>query len=183
MWTFKKSEIGVPILFMISSLVGSVGNAFADNASNLDAKPVYNSLASVQLSCAATDNQESDRDLSAKIINLASSHNPADRINALSQLAGKTSIDAGAAQKILQAAINDNDSNVRAQAVYAIAKQNCVDVPLILEQAMQDSELPVRLMAVDSSDEKSIGLLEQALNDEEEAIRELAAMKLDNLSK
>lgn len=184
MRTFKKSEIGIPMLAMISSLVGAAGTAFADNAANPDAKPVYNSLESLQLNCAAADGQqESDRDFSAKILSLASSPNPADRISALSQLTGKTSVEASAAQKILQAAIRDADSDVRAQAVYAIAKQNCADVPLILEQAMQDSELSVRLMAVDSSDERSTHLLEQAINDEEEAIRELAAMKLETLSK
>ena len=102
----------------------------------------------------------------------------------MSHLAGKVSIDAGILQKILQTAIRDSDSNVRAQAVYAIAQQNCTDTPLILEQALQDSELSVRLMAVDSlgSDEQSISLLEYALNDDEEAIRELASTKLEALS-
>ncbi len=188
MLTFKKTETRLPTLFMISSLIvlGSSSNAFADNSGSADAKAVFNSLESVQITCVANDGQqESNRELTAKLVNLMSSSKSEDRINALSQLADKGSIDAGAVQKILQAAIRDNDSNVRAQAVYAIARQNCGDVSLILEQAMQDSELSVRLMAIDSlgtTDERSTNLLEQALNDEEEAIRELAAMKLESSS-
>ncbi len=187
MLTFKKTEIGLPALFMISSLVvlGSASSVFANNSGSADDKAVFNSLESVQITCVANDGeQESDRELTAKLVNLMSSSKPEERINALSQLTGKSSIDAGAVQKILQAAIRDNDSNVRAQAVYAVARQNCGDASLILEQAMQDSELSVRLMAIDSlgTDERSTHLLEQALNDAEEAIRELAAMKLESLS-
>ena len=65
----------------------------------------------------------------------------------------------------------------------AIAQQECTDVLSVLEQALHDSELSVRMMAVDSlgTDERSIFLLEQAKDDEEEAIRELAAMKLESL--
>ncbi len=174
---------------MVSSLIiaGSTSNTFASNIDNPDSKPVFNSLESLQISCTPNGNdsdREIDRDLTAKIINMAASNQPEQRLSALSHLAGKVSIDAGILQKILQTAIRDSDSNVRAQAVYAIAQQNCTDTPLILEQALQDSELSVRLMAVDSlgSDEQSISLLEYALNDDEEAIRELASTKLEALS-
>ena len=128
--------------------------------------------------------REPDLKLTEKIVNLASSNNPEQRISALSQLAVKASIDAGVVQKILQKAILDKDSNVRGQAVYAIAQQECTDVLIVLEQALHDSEFSVRMMAVDSlgTDERSIFLLEQAKDDEEEAIRELAAMKLESLS-
>ena len=188
MRTFKKPKIGISKLFMISSLVliGSAGSAIAEDESKPNTGPAFDSLESVQINCAAHDSQqESDRDLTAKIHNLAASAKPEERISALSQLAGKASIDANVVQKILQAAIRDSDANVRAQAIYAVAKQNCADASLILEQALQDSELSVRLMAVDSlaADETGAGLLEQALNDEEEAVRELAALKLASLSR
>ncbi|MXS76682.1 HEAT repeat domain-containing protein [Nitrosomonas sp. JL21] len=181
----KKPEMGIPILVMMSSLAVAAGNVLANDASNADSRAVFNSLESLQISCNANESQESNRELSAKLMNLASSNNPLDRVSALSQLAGKGSVDANIVQKILQAALRDPDSNVRAQAVYALAQQNCADVPLILEQALQDSELSVRLMAVDSlsADEKGASLLEQALSDEEEAVRELAAMKLETSSK
>lgn len=180
---FKKPEMSIPALVMISSLVGSASNVLANGAENADTRAAFNSLESLQISCTPSENQESNRELSAKLMNLASSNNPLDRLSALSQLAGKASVDANAVQKILQAALRDPDSNIRAQAVYALAQQNCADVPLILEQALQDSELSVRLMAVDSLHADGTSLLEQALNDEEEAVRELAAMKLETLSK
>ncbi len=187
---FKNQKNGLLMLFFISLLfvIGSVNTVLADSltSSSDTTKAVFNSLESLQINCLAdaSDTQrEPDLKLTEKIVNLASSNNPEQRISALSQLAVKASIDAGVVQKILQKAILDKDSNVRAQAVYAIAQQECTDVLSVLEQAMHDSELSVRMMAVDSlgTDARSIFLLEQAKDDEEEAIRELAAMKLESL--
>ncbi len=187
---FQNQKSGLLRLFFISLLfvMGSVNTVLADSltSSSDTTKAVFNSLESLQINCLAGDSdmqREPDPELTEKIVNLASSNNPEQRISALSQLGVKALIDAGVVQKILQKAILDKDSNVRAQAVYAIAQQECTDVLSVLEQAMHDSELSVRMMAVDSlgTDERSIFLLEQAKDDEEEAIRELAAMKLDSL--
>lgn len=187
---FQNRKSGLLTLFFISLLfvIGSMNTVLADSLTNSadTTKAVFNSLESLQINCLASDSdmqRESDLELTEKIVNLASSNNPEQRISALSQLTVKASIDAGVVQKILQKAILDKDSNVRAQAVYAIAQQECTDVLSVLEQAMHDSELSVRMMAVDSlgTDERSIFLLEQAKDDEEEAIRELAAMKLESL--
>lgn len=187
---FQNRKSGLLTLFFISLLfvMGSMNTVLADSLTNSadTTKAVFNSLESLQINCLASDSdmqRESDPELTEKIVNLASSNNPEQRISALSQLGVKAPIDAGVVQKILQKAILDKDSNVRAQAVYAIAQQECTDVLSVLEQAMHDSELSVRMMAVDSlgTDERSIFLLEQAKDDEEEAIRELAAMKLESL--
>lgn len=187
---FQNRKSGLLTLFFISLffIMGSMNTVLADSLTNNadTAKAVFNSLESLQINCLASDSdmqRESDPELTEKIVNLASSNNPEQRISALSQLGVKAPIDAGVVQKILQKAILDKDSNVRAQAVYAIAQQECTDVLSVLEQAMHDSELSVRMMAVDSlgTDERSIFLLEQAKDDEEEAIRELAAMKLESL--
>ncbi|MBP6056894.1 MAG: HEAT repeat domain-containing protein [Nitrosomonas sp.] len=187
---FQNQKRDLLVLFFISLLfvMGSMNTVLADSLTNSadTTKAVFNSLESLQISCAADDGdmqRASDPELTEKIMNLASSNNPEQRISALSQLGVKAPIDAGVVQKILQKAILDKDSNVRAQAVYAIAQQECTDVLSVLEQALHDSELSVRMMAVDSlgTDERSIFLLEQAKDDEEEAIRELAAMKLESL--
>ena len=187
---FQNQKRDLLVLFFISFLfvMGSMNTVLADSLTNSadTTKAVFNSLESLQISCAADDGdmqRASDPELTEKIMNLASSNNPEQRISALSQLGVKAPIDAGVVQKILQKAILDKDSNVRAQAVYAIAQQECTDVLSVLEQALHDSELSVRMMAVDSlgTDERSIFLLEQAKDDEEEAIRELAAMKLESL--
>lgn|GEM_PF-4868635 len=187
---FQNQKSGLFMLFFISLLfvMGPMNTVLADSltSSSDTTKAVFNSLESLQINCLAGDSdmqREPDLELTEKIVNLASSNNPEQRISALSQLGVKALIDAGVVQRILQKAILDKDSNVRAQAVYAIAQQECTDVLSVLEQAMHDSELSVRMMAVDSlgTDERSIFLLEQAKDDEEEAIRELAAMKLDSL--
>lgn len=187
---FQNQKSGLLMRFFISLLfvMGSMNTGLADSLTNSadTTKAVFNSLESLHINCVADDGdmqRESDPELTEKIVNLASSNNPEQRISALSQLGVKASIDAGVVQKILQKAILDKDSNVRAQAVYAIAQQECTDVLSVLEQALHDSELSVRMMAVDSlgSDERSIFLLEQAKDDEEEAIRELAVMKLEFL--
>lgn len=187
---FQNQKSGLLMLFFISLffVMGSMNAVLADSLTNSadTTKAVFNSLESLQINCLAGDSdmqRESDPEVTEKIMNLASSNNPEQRISALSQLAVKASIDAGVVQKILQKAILDKDSNVRAQAVYAIAQQECTDVLSVLEQAMHDSELSVRMMAVDSlgTDERSIFLLEQAKDDQEEAIRELAAVKLESL--
>lgn len=54
---------------------------------------------------------------------------------------------------------------------------------LLLEQALDDSELSVRLMALDGlmGDDRSVALLKNALKDDEQAVRELAAVKLEGL--
>jgi len=174
---------------LLLAAMGFINIVFADNVTNgSDTKVAFNSLESFQINCFGVDSAaqpESDPEFIAKLVNLAASDNSQERISALSQLAVKRSIDPTIVQKILQTAVLDKDSNVRGQAVYAIAQQSCENLPLILEQAMHDSELSVRLMAVDSlgTDERSVALLEQAKNNEEEeaAIRELAAIKLESL--
>lgn len=186
MLKFQNVKIGVPMLLMISSwIIMGIHTARADSIGNSDTKLIFNSLESFQVSCFADDSdgqRELDLAFTEEIMNLAASNNPEQRISALSQLAEKGPIDAGVVQKILQKAILDKDSNVRGQAVYAIAQQTCADFPMLLEQALSDSELSVRMMAIDSLgiDEKSVNLLEQALNDDEQAVRELAAMKLES---
>ncbi|PXW84938.1 HEAT repeat protein [Nitrosomonas sp. Nm84] len=185
MLQFQNAKIGVLILLMILSwAIMGIHTARADSMSSSETKLMFNSLESFQVNCFADDSdgqREPDLAFTEEIVKLAASNNPEQRISALSQLAEKSPIDAGVVQKVLQKAILDKDSNVRGQAVYAIAQQACADFPILLEQALNDSELSVRMMAVDSLgvDEKGVSLLEQALNDDEEAVRELAAMKLE----
>ena len=136
---FQNQKRDLLVLFFISLLfvMGSMNTVLADSLTNSadTTKAVFNSLESLQISCAADDGdmqRASDPELTEKIMNLASSNNPEQRISALSQLGVKAPIDAGVVQKILQKAILDKDSNVRAQAVYAIAQQECTDVLSVL---------------------------------------------------
>ena len=162
------------VLMQFSGLVKA-----ADDSEAAGGKPVFNSLESFQINCGA-DGAALDAAVAENIARHATSIKPGERAGALSQLAIKGAVDGASAQKILQAALRDKDASVRAQAVHAVVQQGCADTALFLGQAMNDSELPVRLMAVDnlSTDGDGIQFLEQALHDEAEAVRELAAAKL-----
>ena len=125
-----------------------------------------------------------DPELAETLVRMAGSEDPAERVSALSQLAVERPVDLATVQEILETALSDEDSNVRGQAVYAVVRRGGVEATAVLQDALQDSALPVRLMAVDGlgTDEESIALLKQALTDSDQAVRELAAMKLKSLS-
>jgi HEAT repeat protein len=125
-----------------------------------------------------------DPELAETLVRTAGSEDPTKRVSALSQLAVERPVDPGIVQEILQTALSDKDPNVRGQAVYAVVRRGGVDAAAVLQDALRDSALPVRLMAVDGLgiDEESIALLKQALADSDQAVRELAAMKLKSLS-
>jgi hypothetical protein len=125
-----------------------------------------------------------DPELAETLVRMSGSEDPAERVSALSQLAVERPVEPGIVQGILQTALSDEDPNVRGQAVYAVVRRGGVEAAAVLQDALQDGALPVRLMAVDGlgTDEESIALLKQALTDSEEAVRELAAMKLKSLS-
>jgi hypothetical protein len=124
-----------------------------------------------------------DPELTEKLLHMARSEDPVERIGALSQLAGARSVDPGVAEKILQAALNDPDPDVRGQAIYALAQRGGGEASALLHEALKDSAPSVRLLAVDGlgSDAESLAWLRQALRDDDEAVRELAAMKLEML--
>lgn len=124
-----------------------------------------------------------DSGLTEKLLHMAGSEDPMERIGALSQLAGARSVDPGVAEKILQAALSDPNPDVRGQAIYALAQRGWEGAAAFLHEALKDSAPAVRLLAVDGlgSDAESIAWLRQALRDDDEAVRELAAMKLEML--
>lgn len=125
MLKFQNAKIGVLKLLMILSwAIMGIHAAQAGSIGSSETKLVFNSLASFQVNYFADDSdgpREPDLVLTEEIVSLVASTNPEQRISALSRLTEKNPIDAGAVQKILQKAILDKDSNVRGQAVYAIA--------------------------------------------------------------
>jgi hypothetical protein len=52
----------------------------------------------------------------------------------------------------------------------------------VLSEALHDSDVSVRLMAVSNAGE-NVYLLQSALNDTDRIVRDLAGMKLDQISK
>lgn len=182
--TNYKNGIAMPFVIFFMAAAGFSNYVLAD-AVTVNS---VSSLNAIQIYCMEEHGNasEPDADFTEAIVNLATSNDPAQRVNALSQLAVKGSIDSGILQKILQTAIQDTNPQIRGQAVYAFAQQGCGDLFVVLEQALQDTEFSVRLMALDSlgDDERSVALLKQVVEDEDEAqaIKDLANMKLEALS-
>lgn len=184
MMKLQRKHLHLSIFVALSfNILWSTQFVYAENSDTSTRSNVaFNSLASVQVQCFSGENELSiDQAITDELIQQAASRVAEERVAALSRLATAVPIDVAVRQKIIQAALQDADSRVRGQAVYALVQQNCADSMLLLEQALDDSELSVRLMALDglTGDDRSVALLKNALKDDEQAVRELAAVKLE----
>jgi HEAT repeat protein len=136
----------------------------------------------LETASAQTDTVHSVADQINALIEKARSKNPMDRVDAISNLltagkAGDPSIRA-----VLTEALSDNYADVRAQAISSLARREGIGATAEIQVALHDSDAAVRLMAVDSMG-KNGALLQQALTDSDPTVRELAAMRLESLSK
>lgn len=84
-------------------------------------------------------------------------------------------------RKALEEAIADQDPNVRTQAITSLMQREGEDTPEV-QQALKDKDMNVR-MAVVGSLNTDIQLLQQALTDSEQSIRDLAQSKLDDMAR
>ncbi len=115
------------------------------------------------------------------LLDLAQSGDSEERARAIGALLsagheGNTEVKA-----TLEQALNDHDANVRAQAISTYAHREGSAATDAIQQALQDSSVDVRLMAVDGITE-NVDLLQQATTDSNEAVRNLAFMKLEELN-
>lgn len=116
----------------------------------------------------------------AALLEMTSSDDPQARMQALGSLAASGKRNDPAVQTAFRAALMDEDANVRAQAVSAMARLAGAEATAILQEALRDRDASVRLMAVDSAraDAEGAALLQEALADRDETVRALAATKL-----
>lgn len=107
-----------------------------------------------------------------------------DRADAIANLAvDEGSENDASVRTALERALSDKSAQVRAQAINALAfREGEAAVSGQLQQALQDSDAGVRMMAVDNIDSDR-ALLQQALHDRDAGVRDLAQLKLDVLSK
>jgi len=113
--------------------------------------------------------------------NAKSAHERADAIANLA--ADEGSKDDVSVRTALEKALSDKSAQVRVQAINALAvREGEVAVSGQLQQALQDSDAGVRMMAVDNI-ESDTALLQLALQDKDTAVRDLAQLKLNVLSK
>jgi hypothetical protein len=115
-----------------------------------------------------------------KALEMAAAADAAQKLEGLSQLAGQGSADDAAVRRTLERALSDEDPSARAQALYGLSRLEGAGAVGMLQDALHDSDVSVRLMAVDSAgaDAQGAALLQQALGDADETVREFAAMRL-----
>lgn len=118
------------------------------------------------------------------LLKIAQSKDVAGRANAIGALLSVGNKDDPQIQEMLEDAIHDQDANVRAQAVSTLAhwSSNTESISAALGEAIHDDSADVRLMAVDGITD-DVGLLQQAVNDSDEVVSTLAAIKLEELMK
>ncbi len=115
------------------------------------------------------------------LLDMAQADDPERRAEAIATLALQRQASDPAIRNALETALTDKSAEVRAQAVSALAKYGDADAAAGLAAALQDNDVSVRLMVVDSADGHP-ALLEQALNDSDETVRTYASTKLEALA-
>lgn len=116
-----------------------------------------------------------------KLLEQLKTDDPGQRADAVARLSAEKQSHDGTIDSVLVSALSDKNAEVRAQAVFALAKRESGGAPAALQQALQDSDASVRLMAVDNAGD-NVALLQQALNDSDETVRAYAATKLETFS-
>jgi HEAT repeats len=124
---------------------------------------------------------EGEPDQTDELLKTAQSKNPEERAEAISALLAEGREGDPNVKATLEQALTDQDPNVRAQAISSLSHREGSGAAGAIQQALQDSEVDVRLMAVDGITD-DIALLQQAANDEDETVRSLAAVKLEGLT-
>ncbi len=162
-------------LWLLGSTLGQ--SAYSEQCAESEVisnKPDQDVKTTVQVG-QVTSSQDEHR---AFRMQMAASDNALQRSQAISHLAVHAAIEDVAVNRLIEAALMDSEPEVRAQAISALVRrqgeQNSITE---LEQAMQDVDVSVRISALQQLNDTT-DLIDQALTDENEAVRQLAMMKL-----
>jgi hypothetical protein len=118
-----------------------------------------------------------------ELVKMASSKIPAERAAAIGRLMAGGRAGDETVRETLEAALSDQDAKVRVQAISSLAhREGAEAVASALQEALHDSDASVRLTAVDNAG-NNIALLNQALTDSNETVRQLAGIRLEPLLK
>jgi hypothetical protein len=128
-----------------------------------------------------TNSAQSEPEEIGKLVEMAAGKDPAQRAKAIARLATDERTDEATFRNTLENALLDENAEVRAQAVYGLARHGGAGTLAMLQAALHDSDADVRLMAVDSAgtDAEGLALLREALADSDETVRTFAALKLE----
>lgn len=115
-----------------------------------------------------------------ELIEMTKSDFPSVRIQGLKELSASEQTDERPFNEVLEAALTDQDPGVRAQAVEIIAGRAGDEATQYLWQALRDPDPAVRMMVVQSVEptDQGLALLQEALSDEDESVRALASLSL-----
>ena len=116
------------------------------------------------------------------LVKMASSKIPAERAEAIGRLLAGGRKGDPRVKETLEAALSDPDAKVRVQALSSLAHREGAGASAALHEAMHDSDVSVRLTAVDNAKD-DLTLLQQALNDSDATVRQLAGIRLEPLLK
>jgi hypothetical protein len=116
------------------------------------------------------------------ILKEAASKNSGNRATALTNLGLIGQTDNLEIRKTLEEALTDKNANIRTQAIASLMQREGENANQEAQQALKDNDINVR-MAVISNVFNDSAILQQALNDRDNSIRELAKAKLDNLAR
>lgn len=115
------------------------------------------------------------------LLEQAKSKEPSQRAEAITNLISGGMKDDPNVRKALEEALTDKDATIRANAITALAQREGEGATEELRQALNDTDVNVRLMVVDHAGNDSV-LLQQALADKDPMIRDYAASKLEALN-
>jgi HEAT repeats len=131
---------------------------------------------------AVTAEPPVEKELINHFLAMSRDENPHIRLQAITALTDSgTSDQDGSIVSILDAAMTDENSSVRAYAVQALAIRGEPEVIGHLWRALRDSSAEVRIMAVENakSQDQGIALFQEALSDVDETIRSIATTRLN----
>ena len=163
--------------WLLGSSVGSC-RAVTVAASPVPAQPVeeYKPTPEEQAQADQAMQEQSD-----EMLRLAQSKDPNERYAAINNLASMGAKDDPNVDKALRDAMSDKDTNVRIQAIASIVQRGGDGLADQLGLALKDKEPSVRLSAISVAADANI--LQQALNDSDQGVRDLAQSRLDDLDK
>jgi hypothetical protein len=154
----------------------------APNCSSSALSPQAINNAPLQVADSQTDGVEAEPDRTEELLKQARSNDADVRAEAIGALmSGGREGDANV-KRVLEEALNDHNARVRAQAISSLAQREGAGATAALQEALHDGDAGVRLMAIDGAGDNA-ALLQQAINDEDETVRQLAKSKLEELQK
>lgn len=124
---------------------------------------------------------EAEPDQTDELLRMAQSKNAAERGEAIGGLLSGGRQGDPDVKAALEQALNDEDANVRAQAISSLAHREGGAASGAIQEALHDSSVDVRMMAVDGITD-DVALLQQAINDSDETVRSFATLKLEELT-